>query len=116
MLFRGVDDKNDWLFGQGKQSYFRDNDAVKADIQTALQTFYQESFHSPNEGVPWFSILGQKDKELLNLNVKAAIIQVEGVTNCQNISITLDQNRNCVVKYWVTTIYTTQLTGEVTLQ
>jgi hypothetical protein len=116
MLFRSIDDQNDWMFGKGKQSYFRDDRAVEADIKTALQTFYQESFYDPDAGVPWFSLLGQKDVELLNLNVKAAIINIEGVTNVQNISISLDQNRNCVVKYLVTTIYTTQLSGEVTLQ
>lgn len=115
MLFRSIDDENDWMFGQGKQSYFRDDKAVEADIKTALQTFYQESFYDPDSGVPWFSLLGQKDVQLLNLNVKAAIINIEGVTNVQNVSISLDQNRNCVVKYLVTTIYTTQLSGEVTL-
>lgn len=115
-LFRGVDDDNDWLLGQGKQSYFRDDRAVEADIKTALQTFFQESFYAPDQGVPWFAILGQKDVDLLNLNVRSAIIKVEGVTNVQDVSLSLDQNRNCVVKYLVTTIYTTQLTGEVTLQ
>jgi hypothetical protein len=115
-LFRGIDDDNDWLFGAGKQSYFRDDLAVETDIKTALQTFYQESFYEPDEGVAWFSLLGQRSIDLLNLNIRAAIIKVEGVTSVQNVSTTLDVNRNCVVKYLVTTIYTTQLAGEVILK
>jgi hypothetical protein len=115
MMFRGVDSKNDWLFGQGIQSYVRDNDAVKADIQTALQTFYQESFYEPSKGVPWFGILGQKNVDLLVLNIKKAIIKIEGVTDCYDVSVQLTADRNCVVRYVVTTIYTTQISGEVTL-
>jgi hypothetical protein len=115
-LFRGIDDDNDWLFGAGKQSYFRNDLAVETDIKTALQTFYQESFYEPDEGVAWFSLLGQRSVDLLNLNIRAAIIKVEGVTSVQNVSVSLDQNRNCVVKYLVTTIYTTQLAGEVILK
>ena len=116
MIFRGVTDSNDWLFGQGIQSYFTKETAINANIKTALQTFYQECFFDPAFGVPWFAILGQKNISLFQVTIQDAILACEGVTKVNLVSFYLDENRVARVKYSVNTIYTIQLEGEVALQ
>jgi len=115
MIFRGVDNANDWLFGQGIQSYFTNNDAIAADIKTTLQQFYQECFYDPNSGVPWFSILGQKSADLLILTLQNAILNVDGVTRVIALSYQLDENRAASVSYVVSTVYSSNLSGEINL-
>jgi len=116
MLFRGVDGSGDWIFGQGKQSYFTENAAIRADISTSIKTFFQECFYDPNFGVPWFSILGQKNKDLFIMTIKNKILEVDGVTRVVDLTYDLNADREARVTYSVNTIYTVQLIGEVLLQ
>lgn len=115
MRFRAVSAENDWIFGQGRQSYFVDQYAVMADIKTYLQSFFQECFFNIDFGVPWFNLLGQKDASLLLLTLKSEIGKVSGVTQVFDVSIVVNQNRTATVKYLVATIYSTQLSGEVSI-
>lgn len=115
ILFRGVDENNDWMFGSGLQSYYKNNDAIMANIKTDLQLFYQECYFAPQDGVPWFAILGQKNKTLFEITLQNAILKVEGVTRCNYVNLVLDQSRKASIIYSVDTIYTTQLASEVSL-
>lgn len=115
MKFRAIDGNNDWVFGSGLQSYFTDQSALSADIKTRIQTFYQECFYDPTFGVPWFSILGQKNYEVLSLTLSNEISKVDGVIKVLDVSLSLDNARNAKVNYLVNTIYSKQMSGEVTL-
>jgi len=115
MRFRGITEENDWLFGNGKQSYLVNEGAIEADIKTTLQTFFQECFYDPTVGIPWFNILGQKDQNLLVLTLKNALDQVDGVTKVFDVRYYIDENRNANVSYLVNTIYTIQTAGTVQL-
>jgi hypothetical protein len=115
MIFRAIDTNNDWIFGQGLQSYFTENYAIMADIKTTLQSFYQECFFDLDFGVPWFNLLGQKNSALLLLTIKNQILNVAGVTQVFDVSITVNDNRNATIVYLVSTTYSTQVSGEITL-
>lgn len=113
MKFRAIDDTGDWTFGSGIQSYGQNNLAIKYDIETKLRTFLTECFFDPEVGVPWFQILGAKDKHALILTLKQVISNVEGITAVTELSFAINAERNATIKYGVATIYTEQLTGEV---
>lgn len=115
MKFRAIDGNNDWVFGSGLQSYFTDQAALSADIKTRLQAFYQECFYDPTFGVPWFSILGQKNYDVVALTLSNEIAKVDGVIKVIDVSFSLDDQRNAKVNYTVNTIYSQQSSGEVTL-
>lgn len=113
--FRAVDGKNDWIFGSGIQSYAKNDAAIAADIKTKLQTFLTEAFFDATVGLPWFQLLGAKDRNALILSIKTLISNVEGVTQVLELDFSLDTSRNAIIRYTVNTIYTTQLAGTVNL-
>lgn len=114
-LFRAIDENNDWVFGSGLQSYAKNDLAINYDIKTKLQSFLTECFYNPELGLPWFQLLGSKDKNAIILSIKQAIINVEGVTEIVSLEFFLDTNRNATIKYVINTIYSTQVTGTVNL-
>ena len=114
MAFRGEVNNSDWSFGNGRQSYLNDNAAIMREIETRLRLFYSECFFDPQAGVDWFSILGQKNMDLVVLSVKREINSCYGVTGITDIRYTLDDNRNMTIRYWVNTIYSSA-SGVVTL-
>jgi hypothetical protein len=113
--FRAIDGDNDWVFGSGIQSYARDNLSISYDIKTKLQTFLTECFFDNTIGLPWFQLLGGKDKDALILGIKQAIANVEGVTQVLELDFSLNADRNAIIRYTVNTIYTQQLVGTVNL-
>lgn len=114
MRYRGSTKTDDWVFGAGKQNYLRDNDAIMAGIKRKLLTFYSECFFEPRAGVPWFSILGQKDATPLLLAVKAAILDCYGVVRVTDVQFETDVNRKLTLTYNLDTIYSTGATGSIT--
>jgi hypothetical protein len=112
---RGEDQVPDWSFGRGKQSYLTGNQAIKREIETRLGTFYSECFFDGEKGVDWFSILGQKDPDIVVLSIKKEISDCYGVVRVSDIRYTLDSSRNLSIRYWVDTIYTTSVYGTVTI-
>lgn len=113
MKFRAVDGDNDWVFGSGLQSYAQNVMAIKYDIQTKLQTFLTECFFDPELGVPWFQLLGAKNKSALVLTLKAKIAEVEGVVGVITLNFELTSEREAKINYLADTIYSTQITGTV---
>lgn len=113
--FRAVDVANDWVLGSGVQSYATKDLAINYDVRTKLQMFLTECFFDTENGVPWFQLLGAKDKNALILSLKQVIINIEGVTEILSLDFTLDGNRNATVRYVINTIFSTQVIGTVNL-
>jgi hypothetical protein len=114
MIFRGSTKTDDWVFGRGKQDYLRDNNAIMRNIKTKLLTFYSECFFDTTVGVPWFSVLGQKESTPLLLAVKAAILDCYGVVRVTDVQFDVDVNRKLTVTYYVDTIFSTGASGSIT--
>ena len=116
--FRAIDADSDWLFGRGKSSYFRNNDAIQADIKTALQIFMGEVFWDTNFGVDWWNLIGGKNPAAqagIVLQCRTVILGVEGVTQINTVQPTYrGADRSLSVSYSVNTIFSQNVSGEVT--
>jgi hypothetical protein len=117
--FRGIDlATGDWLFGRGLASYFRNNDAIQADIQTALQMFLGECFWNTDFGVDWWNLIGGKNPEAqagIVLQTRKIILGVDGVTQINSVSVAYETGqRNLSLRYSINTIFSRDVTGQVT--
>ena len=115
LRMRGSRLTDDWIFGKGKSDYLQDDAAIAYDIATQLRTFRGECFFDADVGVPWFSILGQKNQDLIMLEIKKVILGVDGVTDVTDVRFTLSDDRNFMVQWWVNTINSTGVNGSASL-
>ena len=115
MIFRSLTSTGDWVFGSGKDSYSRTNNAIILSIETSLKTFLGECFYAPDQGQPWFDIIDYKNKDLIVLSIKAAITQLWGVVGVNELEYTYDLNRTLTIKYDINTLYTKNLLGTVVI-
>jgi hypothetical protein len=115
MIFRALSSSGDWLFGSGKDSYAKFNNAIILSIETSLRTFLGECFFAPDVGQPWFDIIDYKNKDLIVLTIKSAITQLYGVIGVNELEYTYDLNRVLTIKYDINTMYTKNLLGTVTI-
>ena len=114
-IFRALDSNGDWSFGNGLQSYAQNNQAIQLDISTTLQTIQGECFFDQSVGLPWFQLLGGGTPAQLILTVKSAIYNIVGVTGVTDLNYNLTTDRALSITYFVDTIYTTQISGTVTI-
>lgn len=117
--FRGIDLKtSDWLFGRGKSSYLRNNDAIQADIQTSLQIFMGEVFWSTQFGVDWWNLIGGKNPAAqagIILQTRTIILGVSGVSQINSVSVSFNSGvRKLALQYSINTIFSQNITGAVT--
>lgn len=113
---RGSRLTDDWVFGKGKNDYLKNDDAIAYDIKTKLSIFKTECFFDQEAGLAWFDLLGQKNQDILLLNIKSKIMEVDGVLSVTNVIFNLDNNtRNFMIQWWVNTINTQGVTGEAIL-
>ena len=117
MIFRGNLQDDDWAFGFGQQNYLTLTDAIMKNVQTRLRYFYSECFFDANRGVAWLDILGRpkRDQDLAVLAIKNEIGDCYGVIAINDVQYLLDANRNLTITYAVDTIYSTGVTGTVTI-
>ncbi len=116
MRFRGIDAAGDWQFGAGLQSYLLDEDAIAADIKTALKVFLGECFFALDFGVDWWNLLGSRKgaTENIILQCRQLISSREGVTKINRVEAVLDRGtRRLNVSFNVDTVFTRNLNGEV---
>ena len=115
MRFRNFDADGDWLFGNGRACFAIDNDAILLNISTTLKTFLGECFFDSTIGVDWFTLINQKNKDVIVLAVKNAIYNCIGVLEVKEVEYTFDENREMVITYNITTVYQTDIWGTVTI-
>ena len=116
MRFRAIDGTYDWLLGKGRQSYFTDDNAIRADIGTALRVFLGECFFALNDGVDWWNLLGSKDEQGIILQCRTVIAKRNGVVRINSVTSSLDRtSRRFVVTYNIDTIYSQGVVNTVTV-
>jgi hypothetical protein len=113
MRFRGSTTSNDWDFGRGKQCYLTDDEAIAMNIATTLRTFAGECFYNDKFGVPWFDLVGQKQVEPLLLTLRQVIADCYGVVRVNELEVSMAEDREVVIRYSVSTIFTPSLNGTV---
>lgn len=116
--FRGISASNDWQFGQGRGTYFRDQKALMADIKTSLLFFLNDFFAAMNVGIDWWNLLGGKNPAAQNgilLQTRQTIIGVEGVVRINSVSARMDStNRKITITYNIDSVFSHRVVGSVT--
>lgn len=115
MKFRGLTTEGDWKFGAGRQSYAIDNDAIILNIETTLKTFLSECFFDTQVGLPWFDLIDSKNKDIIVLAIKSALVECYGVLRVTEIEYTWSSARELIIKYWIDTIFFNRYQGTVTI-
>lgn len=115
--FRGVTAANDWTFGQGRGSYFRDQQAIAADVKTSLLFFLNDCFFAMNTGVDWWNLLGAKNPTAQNnilLQTRTAILGVNGVVRINSVDSRVDAaTRRVTINYNLDSVFTRRVAGSV---
>jgi hypothetical protein len=115
MKFRGSTIASDWVFGKGKQNYLTEDNAILKNAETKLKQFYSECFFAPLDGVPWFNLLGQREQTPILVALRSQILNSYGVTAIRELIVTLTPDRDLQIDYRVDTIYTTNVSGGISL-
>jgi len=108
MSFRNLDNNGDWTFGSGKQNYVKDNEEIRLDIKTRLNSWVNDCFFDLEAGIDWVNRLGSTNqKQLLEDDIKRIIAQTDGVSEILDFEVTLI-NRTFTANYNINTIYSTK--------
>lgn len=95
---RRLDSNWEPIFGNGKDAYISDIDAVAQIIAMKLKLFLGEWWMNRNEGIPMFqSILGasgsDKSRETIDSLIRSRILEVTYVTGIEGLKSTFDVDR-----------------------
>lgn len=114
MRVRAIDSQGDWTFGKGRSNYITDLAAIRQNIRTRLLSFLGDCFFATNDGIAWFDLLGSKDQLQVNLAVSSVILNTQFVTGLQQLSISLNDNRQLTIQYEVQTAFSKNLSNNFT--
>lgn len=87
MRFRNVDASGDWVFGKGRNSYLRGNEALMMNIKTRLLSFLNDCFFDTEAGIDWWNLLGGKDEKSLLASIQRVVLrssQVKRIVDMQS--------------------------------
>ncbi len=115
--FRAIDASNDWIFGQGVNSYFTREKAIAADIKTALLFFLNDCFFAMTTGIDWWNLLGSKNPAARNniiLQTRRTIASREGVVRINSVDAVIDTSDRCIrISFNIDTLFSQGVTGFV---
>lgn len=113
MEFRQLTDAGDWTFGSGLNNYASDDDAIGLNIRTRILSWVGDCFFDAGAGIDWVNRLGSRNQqELLELDLRTLILQTEGVTAINNISVVVT-GRDFSATYDIQTIYSQSYLDEL---
>lgn len=92
MRFRGIDANGDWVFGKGRNSYLRDNEALMMNIKTRLLSFLGDCFFDTEAGIDWWNLLGEKDMKSILASVQRVVLRSSNVKRVLDIEYNLNRN------------------------
>lgn len=105
MIFRNLDANNDWTFGNGKNDYLIENNAIKLNIKTRTLSWLNDCFFALDEGIDWTNRLGSKNQEeILQLDLKKIILDSDDVVSITSSEFSLI-NRKFTATFFIDTIF-----------
>lgn len=109
MRCRRLDTNHDFMFGQGRNDYLVDIDAVGQVIETRLRLFLNEWWEDKADGLPmWQSFLGASGAKnhVRDRLLQERILGTQGVTGIESLLSVFDPITNSYeVQVIVNTIY-----------
>lgn len=116
MMFRNLTTTGDWTFGKGKQNYLTDNAAILMNLKTRLLSFIDDCFFAADQGIDWFNLLGEKNRDVIIIATKYIINNTYGITAIINVDFYINSSRNLILTYIINTIYSQNQTGILEVQ
>jgi len=115
MIFRAVDSNGDWTFGQGLSNYLTNEQAINANIATAIKSFYNDAFWNTTFGIDWINLLGTKNTQAtIQLQTTNLLANAYGVVKVNSVSTNLT-GRFLTLTYNINTIYSTAVINSVNI-
>ena len=108
MLYRKLDENDDYVFGHGRADFMRDIPQAPAQaVKTRLRLFTPEWFLDVEEGTPYNTrVLGKYTRNQYEQAIKARIVQTEGVLSIDEFSSAIDDDRRAMtVDARITTVF-----------
>lgn len=93
MRFRGIDNNGDWVFGKGRNSYLKGNEALMMNIKTRLLEFYNDCFFDMQKGIDWWTLMGGKDLKKILVDVQRTILRSYQVKRIVDLDYTLNNRQ-----------------------
>lgn len=93
MRFRGIDSNGDWVFGKGRNSYLKGNEALMMNIKTRLLEFYNDCFFDMQKGIDWWTLMGGKDLKKILVDVQRTILRSYQVKRIVDLDYTLNNRQ-----------------------
>jgi hypothetical protein len=93
MIYRRLDSSGDYTFGQSKQNFLNDINAVAQAILTRLRLLKGEWWEDTEDGLPLFQqILGARgtNKKVVDSLIRLRILDTIGVTGIETYDSTFD--------------------------
>lgn len=106
MKVRAIDERGDWDFGKGRQSYKTDLNAIMQLNITHIRSWYLNCFFDLQAGIDWKNLLGQKQTDpKIRDAVRNELLKIDGVTAVLNVSLSVNEDRQLNIHYTESTIY-----------
>lgn len=81
MIIRATTTTNDWVYGNGKNSYFINEAAIEANIRTKLLEWIGDCYFNVQGGIDWKNRLGVGQQQALIIEIKTLVLKCYGVVS-----------------------------------
>lgn len=94
LAVRRIDENGDWSFGRGRGDYASGSESIQQRVVTRLRSFTNDWFLNLSYGINWTQD-SQKPADLAQLEaeIKATILQTDGVKAIKSFSMDLNEQR-----------------------
>ncbi|NDK07877.1 hypothetical protein EOM39_01365 [Candidatus Gracilibacteria bacterium] len=113
MSFRNLDNDGDWTFGKGKQNYVNLDKEIMLNIKTRLLSFLGDCFFATDEGIDWWNLLLQKDRQKIIIECKKIINSTPNVRKINSVDYFENEKRQMTIYFNIDTIYSNNLSNEI---
>ncbi|ADO09878.1 hypothetical protein Pvag_1690 [Pantoea vagans C9-1] len=110
MKYRREDEKGDYTFGQGDNTWLTNSpEAVAQAVKNRFLLWNGQWFLDTSEGTPWIeSVLGKQRPDTYNLAIRRRILETRGVNSIIAFDTTLNtSSRRVLFSATIDTLYGT---------
>lgn len=113
MITRALDNNSDATFGQGRENFLSDQNAIALNIKTRLYSLLRDCFFDIQAGVDWMRFMSVPTKaQEIQLSVRAIVLQSYGVVKVNNIFVSV-VDRRILISINIDTIFTNSYTYDL---
>jgi hypothetical protein len=107
-MIRGLDENDDWIFGNGIQAYKVGNAAIAQNIKTRLREWVGDCFFNIEAGIDWYNRMDIGQQELLVLDIRLIILKTAQVIALEEFNFKI-VDRTLTIDFIVSTIFSEAL-------